>query len=72
MNVSIRVLVFSGIAYPTLAAIFGRNEFRLERAWKKAAKPARAFQGKETEKELGLSCLAKQKLMCTVTFLCIL
>lgn len=37
--------------------------------WKRAAKPAWAFQGKKTEKELGLMYLGKQKLrMYMVTF----
>lgn len=66
------LLAFSGKTYPTLAAGFDRAEFRLERVWKTAAKPARAFRGKETNEELGLSYLAKQKLRTyMVTFPCI-
>lgn len=72
MYISAGVLAFSGITYPALTAVFDRDEFRLEQVWKRAAKPAWAFQGKETKKELGLSYLAKQKLgMYTVTFPCI-
>lgn len=69
MNVNVGVLALFGITYSTLAAVFDRDEFRLERVWKKAAKPAWAFWGKDIKKERGLSCLMKQKLrMYVVTF----
>lgn len=72
VNVSTGVLAFSGITHTTLAAVFDKDEFGLDRQQKRAAKPAWDFQGKGTKKEIDLSYLVKQKLrMHMVTYLCI-
>jgi len=72
MDVSAGVLAFSRITCQTLAAVFDRDEFRLERVWKKADKPAWAYQGKQTKKRARSVLLVKQKLrICVVTFLSI-